>query len=309
MISTGYLTPGIGMWRSALLMLLWAISGSMVFGQGVLMGPTDAPPHSSALLHLNADPLPPDAKKGMLPPNVALTRTDEPGPVGPLPLPPSLLVYNTAITTLTGVDAQYNVFPGLYSWDGARWLRFEAGVGRQLYVNCSSGNLNVPYQATFQNSNASFIPGVQSNSNLLNLQRNDRVFLEATGAVQLLAGTENSDRYTDVVVELVYATSNTTTPTGILARTVFSLDTRMAPATSNSFFFGLFSSSASGFQQHSAIQNWSLSAHLDVTVTATSYRFWVRVRKTRNVAGTNGVTTGAPGTVLETCLRTEVFRY
>lgn len=312
-------------WRLALL-FGFTIPAFTAFGQGVLMGPTDTPPHSSALLHLDVNPLPADNKKGVLPPHVALTRTDEPGPVGPLPLPPSLLVYNTARTNLPGALAQFNVAPGFYSWDGSRWLRFEAGVGRQLYVDCSDGTLSgsvsggviggipsgvwngTPSFAT----NSNRIGGLYAAGNQIPLVAGDRVFLEASGAIELVGTGLGEDRFTDVELQLCYIRNTTNMNSAnvtVLASTIVSLDTRSTGSTGSSFLFGLVSSSSSGYSQYASIQSWSLMAHLDVTVTDPNYRFFVRARRLKADIGNGRLVTGTPGTMLEGCLRTEIFRY
>jgi len=305
-------------------LLLCARPGAVA--QGISIGEADMPPHASALLQL-LEPAAADRKQGFYPPNVQLTRTDDATPVGPLPLPDGLVVFNTATSSLTGVDAQYNVYPGFYFWEaaGSRWLRFEAGVGRHIYVDCSSTTAadfkEVQYQATWATTtNAAAIPGLQTAGSIVALQAGDRVVLEASGAFRLdpLAGDE--DRYTDVEVELVYNTGNGTTWTvpsgGVLARTVVSLDARARSGGSNSFFFGLFSSSTTGFTQRMSVQNWSLQAVFDVPTSSTSnttmYKFWVRARKVRNITGQvqTGLATSVPADrSLQGCLRTEIFRY
>lgn len=304
------------------LLVVFVVSSAIVSGQNVRIGQDAGTADPSALLHMDGTAAPSIRKLGFVPPNVALTRTDATGPVGPLPLPPSLLVFNTATTSLAGTDAQYNVAPGYYSWDGSRWLRFEAGVGRQTYVNCSSATLkfDIPFDwAASATSTVNRITGAQTNANLIALVVGDRVILEATGSVQLaFTSTTDVARYTAVEIQLVVnnnlVTTNDWQNVTVIASTVVSLDMRNAGATSNSFFFGLFSSSSSGFAQRSAYQNWSLAGSYDAPTNSNNYRFWVRARKLTNIAGTAGVTTGlidSPGTntPVQTCLRTEIFRF
>lgn len=286
--------------------------------QGVRIGPDDGPVAPSALLQLDNSGYPAFADRGFIPPNVALTRTDQPGPVGPLPLPPSLLVFNTATTALAGNDAQYNVYPGFYAWDGVRWLRFEAGVGLQTYTNCSGANKVVPYQAAWVNGTANAVTGLQSNAgaaNFLVLEVGDRVFIEASGAIGMTSTAGDATAYTDVEVELVYAPTNVWVPAGVLARTTVSLDTRVANGSSSNFFLGLFTSSSSGFSQRAIVQNWSLAGYLEAPVAGTQYKFWIRMRKLRNVGTVStgddyvipSVTTAYD--LLQGCMRTEVFRH
>jgi hypothetical protein len=217
-----------------------------------------------------------------------------------------------------------------YFWEavGSRWLRFEAGVGRHIYVDCSSSTtanfMSVPYAATWNTSgtttNIHYLEGLRTAVSIVALQAGDRVVLEASGAFRLEPLVGDEDRYTDVEVELVYNIGSGTTWTvpagGVLARTVVSLDARSRSGGSNSFFFGLFSSSTTGFTQRMSTQNWNLQAVFDVptstTSNATQYKFWVRARKVRNIAGQ--VQTGLATTVpsdrsLQGCLRTEIFRY
>lgn len=296
-----------GAWRTGGVLALLLLAGSAA-AQGVRIAHNDLPPHASALLHLDGTGL--AAARGMVPPRVELQRTDDAAPVGPLPLPPSLIVYNTTASNLGPGLEQYDVHPGFYQWDGMRWLRFEAGVGRQTYVNCSSESRTVG-NAWVTNNNTNFVTGMQSSPSLLRLREGDRVFFEASGALQLSAGSADEGRYTDVEVELVWVQGSGWNPAGVLARTVVSLDTRQRDPSSSSFFFGLWVETASGYIMQTSVQNWSLMAHFDVpfnstTASTTHYKFWIRTRKVRNV-GT--VTTGAPGTPLEGCLRTEVFHH
>lgn len=286
---------------SALLRVLLILSPYLtpliVSAQGVLIGPNDMPPHNSALLHLDNTGYPAQAKKGLLPPQVELTRLDQPGPVGPLPIPPSLIVFNTATTALTGNDAQYNVYPGLYAWDGTRWLRFEGGLGRQVYVVCN------PYVLTLNSSTTPtatvLIPTASAFQHLLQL--GDRVILEASGVLEMtpVGATNDATRWTTVEVEIVRTSP---LPLTTLARTFISLDTRFASGSAQSAFFGFFSSSSSGFQQRSAVQDWSLVTMFQPT-SAAAHTFTIRARK---LTAVGVVTSSVIGT---TCLRAEVFKH
>ncbi len=304
--------------RPHMILLLVMLPVLAARAQGVLIGPTDVAPDPSALLHLNAGPYIGTAKKGMLPPNVELQRTDQAAPLGPLPLPPSLLVYNTVSTNWPGNDAQFNVYPGFYSWDGARWLRFEAGVGRQVYVDCSDGNMGgtagasitgTAWLTTAFATNLNRIGGLYSSGNPISLVAGDRVFFEASGGIRLSATGTDTARWTSVELQLVYTINTTaTSAVNVLASTVVSLDTRSTGTTGSSFLFGLFSSSSTGYSQYASTQSWSLMGNLDVTVTNANYRIWVRARRLKAI-GSATLITGTPGTELEGCLRTEVFRY
>lgn len=287
------------MLRVAALCALWvlAVSPLVLQGQGVLIGPVDAPPHGSALLHMDGSAYPAQAKKGLLPPEVELTRTDQEGPVGPLPLPPTLIVFNTATTSLTGNLEQYNVYPGLYAWDGTRWLRMEAGLGRQVYLNCNPSlraldNSTTPVTTILIPSASAFvhrlIPG-------------DRVVLEASGMFQMtpVGATDDADRWVTVEVE-IYKMSPL--PMEVLARTFISFDTRFAASSSTSAFFGFYSSGSSGFEQRSSVQNWSLVALYEPTLT-NNYTFSVKARKLSRIGVINTIEAGNP------CLRSEVFKH
>ena len=60
-----------------------------------------------------------DSNRGLLIPRVALTKTNDQGPVtNPAT---SLLVYNTATAN--------DVWPGFYYWDGTKWVRLDTGNG------------------------------------------------------------------------------------------------------------------------------------------------------------------------------------
>jgi uncharacterized protein (TIGR02145 family) len=80
-------------------------------------------PDNSAILDVKS------ASKGILPPRVALVAANFPDPVV-LPTK-GIVVYNTAIS---GVSPNM-VCPGLYWWNGRRWVRFNDGV------TCSSTTL------------------------------------------------------------------------------------------------------------------------------------------------------------------------
>lgn len=310
--------------RGSVTLCALAVLGTAL-AQGVRIAPTDLPPDPSALLQVQANPATLDPvlrpATGVRLPHVALTRTDRPDPVGPLPVPPALLVYNTATTALTGALAQYNVVPGFYSWDGNRWLRFETGVGRQIYVDCSNGDMGtttgasipgttyaaVTNASSFTN-NANRIGGLYSSQAPLDLVAGDRVFLEASGAVLLSAVGAEADRFTDVELELVYTVTGSPWTTVVLARTIVSVDSRSTPSTANSFLFGLASVSSTGYSQYVPRQSWSLMAQFDVTTT-TAYRIWVRARRLKAIGGASTLRVGTPNTEIESCLRTEVFRH
>ncbi|HYO21244.1 MAG TPA: hypothetical protein VER36_02490 [Flavisolibacter sp.] len=67
-------------------------------------------PDSSAMLDVFSN------EKGFLPPRIALTATNQPGPVAKPAV--GLLVYNTA----TSGNDSFKVLPGYYYWDGTKWV-------------------------------------------------------------------------------------------------------------------------------------------------------------------------------------------
>jgi hypothetical protein len=300
--------------------------------QGVLLGPVDAPPDPSALLHIDGSTLAADAKKGVIFPQVQLTRLDDPAPITPpMALPPSLVVYNIARTTIAGPDSIYNVWPGYYHWDGSRWLRFESGVRKQVYYNCTDqpvtpAVLTVPHRTNWGSTAAtigSHIPlgfasgapqhtgGLSPPSSVgpgtaLVLVAGDQVFLEAYGAVEL-TGTLNENFFEEVEVELVASNSATawSGPWNVVARTRLTFDLRYNDP-SVSFLFGLYTQGGTPVQQRIGVRHFNLQGIFTVGTTSTNYRFWVRMRKINNVS-TNVITTGGAGD-LQGCLRTEVFR-
>lgn len=271
---------------------LVVLGGQLALAQGVRMGRgLDPAPDGSAMLHLDNTSYSAGLVRGMLPPRVDLVRSDTPGPVGPLPLPPSLLVFNTATTALTGNDAQYNVYPGYYYWDGARWLRLRDGTGRQVYTFSTTASVNIVAQATWPTTATANITGLAT-PQYLRLEQGDRVFIEAAGAVGMYSAA-GQQAYTDVEVQLVYTTNGAGwVADGVLASTIVSLDTRLANGSSSNWFLGLFTSTASGFQQRGSVQNWSLAADFVAPSVQPYYRFWVRARRLNSSSATMTVQTG-----------------
>lgn len=293
----------------SVLLCAFVLAGTLQ-AQNVRIGLGDLPGDPSALLHLDNTGFPVTGKKGLVIPNVSLTRTDDPAPLAPLPLPPSVIVFNTASSNLAGVDAQYNVVPGYYAWDGMRWLRFEGGHGKQTYVNCSSGLRTLPTTTAWATNNANSPPGMQTNASVLTLQTGDRVILEAYGGVRLTSAAGDAEAYTDVEIELCYVDGGAIwTPTTVIASTVVSLDTRSSSGAGSSFFFGLFSSSSSGLVQRMAFQHWSLVGIHEVTTACSQCKFWIRARRLRAGTAARPVTMGTPGDITEGCLRTEIHRF
>ncbi|MFZ1688527.1 MAG: hypothetical protein WAU70_13950 [Flavobacteriales bacterium] len=97
--------------------------------QNIGINTTGAVPAASSILDLVS------ADKGLLIPRVALTATNAAAPVTAPAT--SLLVYNTA----TAGGAPFNVTPGYYYWDGAQWLRVNAGGATGWTILGNAGTL------------------------------------------------------------------------------------------------------------------------------------------------------------------------
>jgi len=100
--------------KNCILLLLFAFSINLS-AQNVGIG--TSMPDASAKLDVV------DANRGLLIPRVALTATNDSGPVTSPAT--SLLVYNTAIDG----TAPNNVWPGFYYWNGTKWVRLDTGNG------------------------------------------------------------------------------------------------------------------------------------------------------------------------------------
>ncbi|MGB3948341.1 MAG: peptidase G2 autoproteolytic cleavage domain-containing protein [Bacteroidia bacterium] len=103
------------------------------FAQNVGVNSTGATPHASALLDVDAAPT---NDKGVLIPRVALLATNNALPItNPAT---SLLVYNTA----TAGISPFNVVPGFYYWDGAKWIAMGGSGGLNWSLTGNAGTIN-----------------------------------------------------------------------------------------------------------------------------------------------------------------------
>lgn len=233
---------------------------------------TGAAPAGVALLDLRESNAV-DRTKGLLIPRIALTATNDPMPVA---LPASgLYIYNTATSSFTGVNAQYNVTPGFYIWDvNRRWVRHESLVRRPaLYsttaiLSTTSGGVCTPITGTI--------------SATMDLKAGDRVWMKGYGTA-----TPSGQGYAQGQAELIVddGTGYTTLPNGS-GTTGFSLDNALTvvSASVNVLHRGNYA-------------NWGVSGYYDVPGNGT-YTFAMGIRR---LTGSVNIASGGlnlPGALL-----------
>lgn len=119
--------------KKSLFIVLLFLNSSLLFSQ-IGINNDGSAPASSAILDVSSSNL------GVLIPHIALTSANAASPVT---LPAiGLLVYNTA-NSGTGPN---QVCPGIYLWNGLRWVRFNNGLncGYALLPNNCFGGGNIP---------------------------------------------------------------------------------------------------------------------------------------------------------------------
>jgi hypothetical protein len=253
---------------STLFLAAACLSGSKGNAQNVAINPAGTPPADVAVLDLKDNP-----DTGLLIPRIALQATNVEAPV--VAPAPGLLVYNTATTAYTGVNAQFNVTPGFYIWDtGLRWTRFEALVRRPQMLSTVSASLVTTSGPTWVT-----VTGLVSQA--MPLMEGDRVDLRAHGTVSVSGNG-------DAEGALMFAVSvnggpYTSLPNGS-GTTVYAVD------NGNQTFGG-----TNTVAKRTPTRNWKLSGFYEVPANApgTTYAFAVMVRRT---SGTAEVTTGGAAT-------------
>jgi hypothetical protein len=114
--------------------------------QNVGISATGTPPDPAAMLHVDGTTgLSSGNQKGVLIPTVALTNASVAAPIGPTPLPQSLVVFNTNASMANGNG------PGFYYWNGSKWVYLAApanGPGSPGQVLTSQGPNNPPQWST-----------------------------------------------------------------------------------------------------------------------------------------------------------------
>lgn len=157
------------------ILLLLLITSPDVYCQNVGINITGTKPNTSAILDLNTGNA--AAKKGFLPPQVALTATNSASPVNSPAT--GLIVYNTS----TAGFAPNNVVPGYYYWNGSAWLLFIAPGPGKLGQSLVSQGGGAPIWSSFPTFNVDSAWGLKGNAGTSrytnfvgNTDNNDLVF-------------------------------------------------------------------------------------------------------------------------------------
>lgn len=227
--------------------------------QNVAINPAGSAPANVALLDLKDNP-----DKGLLLPRIALTRTDVAAPV---PAPATgLLIYNTATSGLSGANAQYNVTPGFYSWDGARWVAFAALARRPFFLQ-STGTTT-----TTGTNNWITVNGLQTAA--MWLRAGDRVELSGYGTVTTQLAGHATARFQFQVDD----------GGGFVALPVGGQTTTMVDN-------GVTLINAVNIPTYIAHQSWGITGYYDVPADG-NYTFALRLARS---AGTANLTMNAAG--------------
>lgn len=251
-----------------------------------------ATPDPAALLDVNADALPANAKKGLLLPRVPLTAMtwqtltapfNSGGPFeghGSANMPQSLLFYNTNTVVLTNQFAQFSVTPGLHSWDGSaaatpnyRWLRHQTKIlPVQLYTTTAT--------TTIVNDSWTTVTGLTSVS--LNLRAGDRVLYSATGAFRLTppVAPATVSGFATASARMRVLNSTTATTTTLKQSVASSMnDASVFVGTSGCILFNTLCAGNSDFYTTTLrLQSWRLIGSYDIPSDGV-YTFFVEGSK------------------------------
>lgn len=253
---------------------LWMAMTSSASAQTGQLGinSTGATPAQVSLLDLRETNAA-DRTKGMLIPRIALTATNDPMPVA---LPANgLYIYNTATSTLTGANAQYNVTPGFYLWDvQQRWVRHESLVRRPTLYSTTT-TLSTTSGVSFSAINGTI-------SAPMDLREGDRVWLKGHGTATP-SGQGHAQGLAELAVDAGLGYSALPNGSGT---TGFSLDNSLTVV-----------SSSVNVLHRGNYANWGVSGYYDVLADGT-YTFAMGIRR---LSGSVNIASGGlnlPGALL-----------